>query len=83
MSTFHTHEWYHYNLRRYHHRAGTGFSPVMFLDVDLTPDGLVRMRAPVGTARHGVKAKARGLLHSEGNDYLLQDGDAVVFRFNA
>jgi ribosome-binding ATPase YchF (GTP1/OBG family) len=29
-----------------------------------------------------VAAKEKGLMRSEGKDYVMQDGDVVLFRFN-
>ena len=29
-----------------------------------------------------VTAKEKGLIRSEGKDYIMQDGDIVLFRFN-
>ena len=38
----------------------------------------VRKRVPMDTGVHGKK----GLVRSEGKEYVVQDGDIILFRFN-
>jgi ribosome-binding ATPase len=38
--------------------------------------------ADLGSAQSHAKAKEKGLVHLEGKEYVIQDGDLVYFRFN-
>ncbi|WP_365933929.1 DUF933 domain-containing protein [uncultured Intestinimonas sp.] len=38
----------------------------------------VKERVPMDTGVHGKK----GLVRSEGKEYVVQDGDVILFRFN-
>ena len=53
-------------------------------DIDSTEDILVPRGRPLGRHRaHGVHgARQAGVMRSEGKDYVVQDGDLLLFRFN-
>ena len=43
---------------------------------------LLMLFSLVGCGGNMVNAKEKGLIRSEGKDYVMNDGDIVVFRFN-
>ena len=61
--------------------AGSRKDPLLILNVDLSEQRLFAYDDLIACGSHAA-AKEKGLIRLEGKEYVVKDGDIMLFRFN-